>query len=251
MGPPVLEIRGLSKSFGKTLAVAGANLSVGATDVVGLIGPNGSGKTTMLRCATGLLRFDQGSVAIGGHDVLTDRAPAMAAVAFVPEVPAPFGALTPREHLLFTARAFDLPPGWEARSEQLLAELELTEKGSKLCAELSKGQRQKVHIAMAMLRDPLLAVLDEPLIGLDPRSQRILKDWLKDRRSRGRAALVSSHSLAFVEELCTRVAVIEKGRILADGTLPELRARARTGLDASLEDVFLRLTGPDEPGTHA
>jgi len=246
-----MDIRGLSKSFGKTAAVANVSLTVGPAELTGLVGPNGSGKTTLMRCATGLLRFDAGSVTILGHDLVSARSEVMTSLAFVPEVPAPFAALTPDEHLRFTARVHALSFGWETRRDAILERLDLAEKRSNLCSELSKGQRQKVHLAMAMLQDPAVLVLDEPLIGLDPKTQRVLKDWLRDRQSRGHAALVSSHSLAFVEELCSRIAIIEKGQILAVGTLLELRARARTAGAASLEDVFLRLTDSDEPMLHA
>lgn len=238
----VVEVAGVSKRFGKTQAVDSVSLSLGAGEALGLVGPNGSGKTTLLRCASGLLRMDAGRSAILGHDVSKEHSAAMAALAFVPELPAPFPALTPREHLLFAARVFGLAAGWEVRAESVLRTLDLTEVADRLCMELSKGQKQKVHVAQAMLRNPPVVVLDEPLIGIDPKGVRAVKDWIRERVAAGGSFLVSSHALAFVEEVCQRIGILNKGRLLAIGTLDELRARSRSSGDATLEDAFLRLT---------
>jgi ABC-2 type transport system ATP-binding protein len=239
---------GITKRFGRTVAVADASLEVERGEAVGLVGPNGSGKTTFLRCDSGLLKMDEGRASIGGHDVNSDHAAAMESLAFVPELPAPFGTLSPWEHLLFTARAFSLAPNWERRAEQLLRDLDLEGNSRKLSDELSKGQKQKVHIATAMLRNPPFVVLDEPLIGIDPKGVHLIKEWIKSRVAAGGAFLLSSHTLPFVEELCHRVAIISSGRIVAVGTLEELRTRSRTADAASLEDVFLRLTGSEDSG---
>ena len=125
--------------------------------------------------------MDSGKAAILGHDVTADHPAAMASFAFVPELPAPFASLTPSEHLRFTARAFGLSPGWESRASSILHRLDLDDKADRLCGELSKGQKQKIHIAMAMLRDPQFVILDEPLIGIDPKGIRLLKDWIRER----------------------------------------------------------------------
>lgn len=240
--PAPLEASGISKRFGKTEAVVRASLAVGPGVALGLVGPNGSGKTTLLRCASGLLRMDEGSSRILGHDVTLDHPAAMEGIAFVPELPAPFPSLTPMDHLRFAARVYRLGPGWEERAARILQSLELSDRADHLCQELSKGQRQKVHLAEAMLRDPPLVVLDEPLIGIDPKGVRVLKDFLREGVSKGRAYVLSSHTLPFVQEVCSRVAVIDHGRILADGTLDDLRSRSHAGGGTSLEDVFLKLT---------
>ena len=239
---PAVDVSRLSKRYGTTQAVADVSLVVRPGEAVGLVGPNGSGKTTFLRGACGLLKMDSGSSRIAGHDVLEDRAPAMASLSCIPELPAPFPGLTPREHLLFTARVYGLAQGWEARAAEVLKALDLELQADRLCDELSKGQKQKVHVAEAMLRDPPVLLLDEPLIGIDPKGVRVLKDWIRARVAAGGSALVSSHALSFVEEVCTRFAILEKGRLLAMGSLEELRSQARTPGAGSLEDAFLRLT---------
>ena len=244
----LLEAKGISKRYAKAVALSNASLSVGAGEAVGLVGPNGSGKTTFLRCCAGLLKMDSGSCSIAGHDVEADHAAAMAILAFVPELPNPFPSLSPREHLVLTARAFRLAPAWEAQATRVLQSLDLSDRADRLCGELSKGQRQKVHIAEAMLRSPPIVLLDEPLIGVDPKGVRLLKDWIRARVAAGGAFLISSHTLPFVEELCNRVSIIENGRVIAQGSLPELRAQARAGIGGSLEDVFLRLTEAKDVG---
>lgn len=243
-----LEASGISKRFGKIAALDQVSLTAAMGEAVGLVGPNGSGKTTFLRCSAGLLRMDSGRSSILGHDVGAEHSAAMASLAFVPELPAPYPSLTPREHLLFTARVFALPLDWEARARSILEDLDLADRADRLCGQLSKGQKQKVHLACAMLRDPPLTLLDEPLIGIDPKGVRRLKDWIRARVAAGGAVVLSSHTLGFVEEVCQRVAVIDRGRVLAVGSLADLKTRTRTPGGATLEDVFLRLTEPEVAG---
>lgn len=237
-----IEVEHLTKRFGKVAALTDVTLSVAHGEVLGLIGPNGSGKTTLLRCLSGLLLEDSGTSRIDGHDIHADPLPGRAALAYLPEVPQPLTYLTPREHLAFVARAYRLPPGWEGRSESILAELDLTEKANDLAIGLSKGQKQKIHLAMAMLRDPTVLVLDEPLIGIDPKGAYTLKKWVKERTSAGAGGIVSSHSLSLVEEVCSRALILAHGRPVASGTFAELRQVARAPAGATLEEVFLALT---------
>ena len=233
----------VSKSFGSTQAVSEVSLRIRPGEVWGLVGPNGAGKTTLLRCVCGLLRMDRGRASIFGHDVVADHAEAVRRLGFVPELPHPFPTLTPFEHLIFVARAFGLQPGWEAAANRLLGDLDLADNKNSLCGELSKGQRQKVHLAMVMLRTPLLLIMDEPLIGLDPKAAFFLKNWIRQCASAGGSALVSSHTLPFVEELCQRVAVLNAGRVVAAGTIDELRAASRSAVGTPFEQVFLKITG--------
>jgi ABC-2 type transport system ATP-binding protein len=223
--------------------VAGVDLSVAPGESVGLVGPNGAGKTTLLRCVLGLLAVDAGTARVHGFDTLAQHPAAMRFVAFVPETPRPVGNLTPWEHLEFVARAFGFPPGWETHARTILGWLDLEEKVDRYSSELSKGQQQKIHIAMAMLRDPELLVLDEPLIGLDPKAAHGLKVWIQDRQRQGKSTLASSHALPFVEEVATRVVVMDRGIIVADGTVDALRERASLARGSPLEQIFLRITG--------
>ncbi|HEX9709417.1 MAG TPA: ABC transporter ATP-binding protein [Candidatus Thermoplasmatota archaeon] len=238
----VIEVRNLSKRFGKTVAVDNVSLTVPPGQILGLVGPNGAGKSTLLRCLVGILKTDEGSASVAGHDTVRDAVEARRALAYAPEVPAPYLFLTPWEHLLFTARVFGLPEGWQARAEAALASLDLAEKRDELARSLSKGQRQKVHLAMAMIRDPQALVLDEPLIGLDPKAIRVLKGWVRAAAAAGAAGVVSSHSLPLVEEVCDRVAVMHRGRIVAEGSVADLKMLTAAPEGASLEDVFLAIT---------
>ncbi len=237
-----IVVRGMSKRFGKIQAVDGVSLEVRRGEVLGLVGPNGAGKTTLLRCLCGLLRMDAGHVLLGGHDVIADPIPARQALAFIPEVPHPFPFLTPAEHLVFVARAYGLRDGWQARAERVLGDLDLDEKRDSVATELSKGQKQKIHLAMAMLREPTVLVLDEPLIGIDPKGARVLREWIRERARAGAGGIVSSHSLPLIEAVCDRVAVMDHARIPAQGTIEQLRLRVAAERGTTFEEVFLRIT---------
>lgn len=237
-----LDARGVRRSFGSTIALAGVDLSVAPGEVVGLVGPNGAGKTTLIRCIAGLLQMEAGSSAIGGFDVVRQHPEAMRQLGFVPETPHPIPNLTPFEHLLFVAKAFSLPDGWQARARETLAALDLADLGDRLAGELSKGQQQKVHLSMVMLRNPNVVILDEPLIGLDPKAAHTLKAWTRARVAAGGAVLLSSHSLGFIEELCQRVVVLNAGSVLATGTIAALRERTRLATGTPFEEVFLKIT---------
>jgi ABC-2 type transport system ATP-binding protein len=240
---------GVSKRFGKTRAVDAVSLSVPRGQVLGLVGPNGAGKTTLLRCICGLLRMDEGQVSLDGHDIQLEAVAARHALAYIPEIPHPFSFLTPEEHLRFIARVYEVADGWEQRADQLLRDLDLAEKRKEMPMLMSKGQKQKIHLAMAMLRDSAILVLDEPLIGLDPKAQHLLKRWVRGRVSAGAGGIISSHSLALIEELCTRVAIMDHGRILAQGTFEDLRRMADAERGTSFEEVFLRITEGEAHGT--
>jgi ABC-type multidrug transport system ATPase subunit len=246
-GAALSNFRGLTASrvgrgFGSSFTLRGVDLAIGPGEIVGLVGPNGAGKTTLLQCLVGLLRMDTGTVTIDGHDVVREHAEAMRALGFVPETPRPIPNLTPAEHLLYTARAFNLPEGWRTRAGHVLQTLDLWDLRDRLAQELSKGQKQKIHLAMVMLRDPALVILDEPLIGLDPKAAFTLKEWVRARARAGGSALVSSHSLGFVEELSTRVMVLDGGSVVASGTIAELRDRTRLAAGTPFEQVFLKIT---------
>jgi ABC-2 type transport system ATP-binding protein len=243
---PQLEVRGLTRNYGEFRAVEGLEFSVASGEVLGLVGPNGAGKTTTLRCLAGILPPSAGEVRIGGHDV--QRAPVLAkrALAYLPDEPRLFEYLTVWEHLMFTARLYQVP-AWKAEGRLLLETLELSGKESALPAELSRGMKQKLSIACGFLHRPSLVLLDEPLTGLDPLGIRRMKDALRQRAESGTALVLSSHLLPLVEELCHRVLILARGRQVAYGTVAEIRTQAGAA-GGSLEDLFVAITAPPEAG---
>ena len=210
-----------------------------------MVGPNGAGKTTTLRALAGILTPTRGRLAIAGHDLASDAVAAKSALAYVPDEPKLFDQLTVWEHFRFIASAYRLTD-WNAAAEALLIQFELTEKRDTLAAELSRGMRQKVAICCGYLHQPRTIVLDEPLTGLDPRGIRTMKDSLRQRAAAGAAVIVSSHLLSLVEDLCSTLLVLHRGRQLLHGKLAELRRElTEGGRQETLEDLFFRLT--DEP----
>jgi ABC-2 type transport system ATP-binding protein len=239
-----LSIRGLVRRYGTFTAVDGLDLTVSAGEIVGFLGPNGAGKTTTLRCCSGLLRPDAGDIEIAGRSLAREPLETRARLGFVPDRAFLYDRLTAWEFLDFVGALYRVGAA-EARERAaaLLGRLGLGEAANELIETYSLGMRQKVSIAAALLHDPPLMLLDEPLGGLDPFSARALKDLLRERASRGRGVLVSTHLLDVAERLCDRVVVLHHGRKRAEGTLAELRG-ASAG--ATLEDVFLALTGQAE-----
>jgi ABC-2 type transport system ATP-binding protein len=209
-------------------------------EIVGLIGPNGAGKTSTLRCIAGIHRPTHGSVSIGGHDIVREPLDAKRLVAFVADEPHLFEHLTVREHLLLVGRLYGVTDA-ESRIATLLEEVELAGRGDAFPAELSRGMKQKVGLACAFLHDPRALVLDEPLTGLDPLGIHRMKAAIVDASRRGVAVLVSSHLLGLVEEICTRIVILNRGVKVADGTLAELAAQAQAG-GTTLEQIFLDVT---------
>jgi ABC-2 type transport system ATP-binding protein len=216
-------------------------------EILGLVGPNGAGKTTTLRCLSGIIAPSTGRVAIVGHDIQADPVPAKQALAFIPDEPHLFDYLSVEEHLRFIARLYGVADA-ESRVPGLLAELELSEKLKVMPGELSRGMKQKLAIACGLLHDPKVLILDEPLTGLDPGGIRRMRATIASRARAGAAVVLSSHLLNLVEELCTRILVLRKGRAVAFGTIPDIVASRPELAGATLEDVFLALTA--DPGAH-
>jgi ABC-2 type transport system ATP-binding protein len=237
----MLEVRNLSKSFQKVKAVVDFNLDVKRGEAMGLVGPNGAGKTTAQRCICGVMRPDSGRITISGHDLYDEAVDAKRALAYVPEIPYPFPNLTVWEHIMFIARAFSLD-AWEPRAGELIETFDLTEKRDDICATLSKGMKQKVMLICAFIHNPTVLIMDEPLYGIDPKGSYALKRLLKERLSKGASTVISSHSLGLIEAVCPRVAVMNKGRIIAVGDYEELRERAQESKDATFEEVFVKIT---------
>jgi ABC-2 type transport system ATP-binding protein len=237
---PAIEAVGLQKRYGATIAVKGVDLSIAPGQIVGFLGPNGAGKTTTIKMLIGLLRPSAGSARIGGHDIQAEPLKAKALLGYVPDQPFLPDKLTAREYLQLIAGLYRLDRREaRARGEELLATFGLAERGDELLGGYSHGMRQKAALSGALLHRPHALFLDEPTVGLDPRSARLIKDMLRRVADEGAAVLMSTHILEIAERMCDRVLIINKGAIIAAGAPDELRA----GNDATLEDIFLTLTG--------
>lgn len=232
-----LEVRGLTKRFGNLIAIHDLSFQVAAGETVGLLGPNGAGKTTTLLCVAGLVRPSAGEIAFGGSVLGPERGRQVTLIAETPEV---YSMLTVWEHLVFVARSCRLAEGWQERGEELLGRLGLEGQRDALGESLSKGMRQKTLIAASVLAGTPALLLDEPMIGLDPRGQRELRGMLDELRSEGIALLISTHLLESAEAICDRLLILKQGRLVAEGGVAELRQRR--GTDGSLEDAFLEIT---------
>ena len=235
----MLDVSGLAKSFGTQVAVDGLSFKVAAGEVVGLVGANGAGKTTTLLSVAGILRPDAGAVRIAGHDLATDPVGAKRLLGFLPDEPALFDYLSVDEHFRFMARLYGVTD-IDQRLPALLADLELLDRRRSLPDELSRGMRQKLALGCAFIHDPKVLLLDEPLTGLDPVGIRRMKDGITKKAADGAAVLLSSHLLAVVSELCSRVIVLGHGKALAEGSPAEIAARGPT-LGGTLEDAVLDL----------
>jgi ABC-2 type transport system ATP-binding protein len=236
-----LELRGLTKVFDKP-AVDHLDLTVRAGELYGLLGPNGAGKTTTLRMVTGLLRPDEGSIEVFGVDALADPIAAKRMIAWLPDEPMLYDKLTPLEYLEFVAGLWSVD-GKEARAraEELLRLLGLWEQRNQRCEGFSRGMKQKAALAGALIHNPKLLILDEPLTGLDAMVARQVKDLLVQRVRAGATVILTTHILEVAERLADRIGIIQSGRLIAEGDLGELRRQMGAG-DATLEDVFLNLT---------
>jgi ABC-2 type transport system ATP-binding protein len=241
---PALQLRGLVKHFDRP-AVDGLDLTVRAGEFYALLGPNGAGKTTTLRIVAGLLRPDAGQVSVLGIDALADPIAAKRDVAWVSDEPMIYDKLTPFEFLEFVAGLWSIPAELaEARSRELIGWLGLEPHAHERCQGFSKGMRQKIALAGALVHEPRLLILDEPLTGLDAGSARQVKDVLAERVRGGVSVILTTHILEVAERMAERIGVIDKGRLIAEGTLEELRGRAGHA-GSSLEDVFLDLVAQE------
>lgn len=241
----MIDVEGLTKTYGDFEAVRGLSFSVARGEVLGLVGPNGAGKTTTLRSIAGIIVPTSGTVRVGGHDIAAAPERAKALLAFIPDEPQLFEHLTVEEHLRFIGRLYGVADAPE-RIEPLLVEMELLEKRGSLPAALSRGMRQKLAIACGLLHSPSALLLDEPLTGLDPTGIRRMKSTIAARARAGAAVVLSSHLLHLVEELCTRLLIMQRGRVIALGSLSEIVAARPDLAGFALEDVFLALIDEGE-----
>ncbi len=242
---PLIEIQHLVKRYGNKAAVDDVSLQVHRGEIFGFLGPNGAGKTTTIKILVGLLQPTSGTVKVAGHDVLTQPLAAKAACGYVPDEPNLYAKLTGRELLHFVGDLYGLErPQAERRSEELLRLFELAAAADDTFDSYSHGMRQKTALAAALVHDPQVLVLDEPTVGLDPRSARLIKDILRQLAERGAAVFLSTHILEIAEHMCDRIGIINQGRLIAVGTMDELRAHSQG--QSTLEDIFLSLTGGAE-----
>ena len=242
----MIEIEGLVKRFGDRTAVAGLDLKVGNGEIFGFLGPNGAGKTTTVKLITGLLKPDAGRVRVAGFDVASQTIEAKRAMGLVPDEPFVYPKLTGAEYLRFVGELYGVPlAGIRTRTPELLEMFELAPWGGELVESYSHGMRQKLVLAGILLHEPKVLVLDEPLVGLDPKSGRLVKEIFLRLAGRGTTIFMCTHVLEIAEKLCDRVGIMVSGRMIACGTVPELEASAqKPGSD--LEDLFLSLTGGAE-----
>ena len=241
-----LEIRGLKKIFDRP-AVDGLDLVVRAGEFYSLLGPNGAGKTTTLRMVAGLLRPDAGTIEVNGIDALNDPVSAKQIMAWVSDEPMIYDKLTPYEYLEFVAGLWGVDSRLaERRATELIDWLGLGPHAHERCEGFSKGMRQKVALAGALVHEPKLIILDEPLTGLDARAARLVKDALLARVRQGCTVIMTTHILEVAERMAERIGVISRGRLIAEGTLEELRKQSGSS-NTSLEDVFLTLVAEQEP----
>jgi ABC-2 type transport system ATP-binding protein len=239
----MLELRGVTKHYGAFPAVKGIDLKVHRGEIFGFLGPNGAGKTTTIRIAAGVLRPTAGTVLIGGDDLERAAASAKSRVGYIPDRPFLYEKLSGGEFLRFVAGLWGRDGGAvEARADRLLELFQLAPWKDELIETYSHGMRQKLLISSALIHQPELIVVDEPMVGLDPRSARLLKDLFRTFAGHGGTVFLSTHTLEVAEALCDRIAIIAEGEIIALGSMDELRAQAHAG-GAHLEEIFLKVTG--------
>jgi ABC-2 type transport system ATP-binding protein len=239
----VIQIRDLVKSYGAFTAVGGVSLDVEAGEIHGFLGPNGAGKTTTIRVVAGLLKPTSGSVSIGGCDLARDPVGAKAALGFIPDRPFLYEKLTALEFLSFHGGLYGLDgPDLSRRSAELLELFELTRWKDELIEAFSHGMKQRLVMCAAFLHRPKAVLVDEPMVGLDPRGARLIKEVFRAMSRKGVAILMSTHTLEVAQEMCDRISIILGGRIIARGTVAELRDLAGSP-DDQLTPVFLKLTG--------
>lgn len=241
----MIRTENLTKSFGSFTAVNNLNLEIATGEFFAFLGPNGAGKTTTIKLLTGLLKPSAGRALVAGYDIQRDPMEARRRIAYIPDLPFLYDKLQPLEFMQLVGELYGMPREViNRRSQELFDVFDLQETRSKLVENLSHGTRQRLAIASALLHDPEVIVIDEPMVGLDPRSARVVKDVLKQRSREGVTIFLSTHILHIAEELADRIGILNRGRLIAVGTMEELRARS--GVVGALEDTFLTLTREEE-----
>ena len=240
----MIKLTNLTKNYGKLTAVNNITLQVAQGEIFGFLGPNGAGKTTTIKMMAGLLQPTGGSILIGGYDIRKEPLKAKFITGFIPDRPFLYEKLTATEFMNFVADLYEMNNAGP-RIGELLELFGLPEWADELVENFSHGMKQRLVMAAALLHEPKVLVVDEPMVGLDPRGARLVKDIFKDLASKGVTVFMSTHTLEIVEQMCTRVAIIHKGDIIAEGSVENLGRMARMP-ESHLEPIFLKLTGGDE-----
>ncbi len=241
----MIEIKELTKRYHRRTVVDSLNITVQKGELYGFLGPNGAGKTTTIRMMTGLLMPDNGSITIDGHHLMTDPMAAKNAFGYIPDQPFLYDRLTPREFLRFIGGIYNMSvPECDRKIDEWLDRFDLTDFQNELLGAFSHGMRQKVAFAAALIHDPGVLIIDEPMVGLDPKGALILKSLLRSLCEKGLTAFISTHSLDVAEEIADRIGILYQGKLVAEGTMDELRDRLDSRKDR-LEEIFLELTRTD------
>lgn len=237
----MIELINVSKTYGNKLAVKNVSLQVQKGELFTFLGPNGAGKTTTIKMLCGLLRPSSGTLKVGGYDIQTEGDKARQILSYVPDLPYLYEKLTGREFMQFIITMYGMDPNaGRKRMEELIELFELEDFVDDLSESYSHGMRQRTVFASALLHQPEVLVVDEPMVGLDPKNQRLVKDLLRDQVKKGVTVFMSIHTLDIAQELATRIAIINHGKIVGEGTLDELRKQSEHG--GQLEDIFLKMT---------
>jgi len=239
----VIKLVNLTKRFGDILALDSLSLEINAGELFVFLGPNGAGKTTTIKLITGLLRPTSGEVFVGGYSMEREYLKAKKLIGYIPDTPFLYDKLTGREFLEFILEIYGEKRDPE-KVEKFLRLFDLEEDGDRLLEDYSHGMRQKIAFASALIHDPRILVIDEPMVGLDPRSARLIKDILREKVKEGVTIFLSTHTLPVAEELADRIGIIDEGKLVSVGTFPELQRLAQ--VEGTLEEVFLKLTREDE-----
>jgi ABC-2 type transport system ATP-binding protein len=242
----MIQLINLSKHYGQLAAVDRLNLEVAAGEIFGFLGPNGAGKTTTIRTMMGVLKPTSGQILLGRHDVIKEPERAKAITGFIPDRPFIYEKLSGNEFLSFVGSLHRIEPArLESRMTELLERLELTPWKDELVESYSHGMKQRLVVCAALIHQPRILVVDEPMVGMDPKGARTLKDLFRALAADGTTVFLSTHSISVAEEICQRIGIIQKGRLIACGTMADIHRQAR-GSNGNLESVFLDLTREGE-----
>jgi len=242
----MIETKNLTKSYGSLLAVNNLNITVSSSEIYGFLGPNGAGKTTTIKILVGLLKPTSGTALINGIDVMKEPLKTKTLIGYIPDEPLIYTKLTGREFLSFIADIFEIPLNYAKRKiNDLLDLFSLTDRSNTLIETYSHGMKQKLVFSAALLHDPEVLIMDEPTVGLDPQSAKLVKDIMRELANNGKTIFMSTHILEIAEKMCSRVGIINGGALIAEGTIYELREKTHDKA-GDLEELFIELTGGED-----
>ena len=245
----MIQLINLTKHYGKLAAVDQLNLEVSAGEIFGFLGPNGAGKTTTIRTMMGILKPTSGQILLGEYDVIKEPEKAKAISGFIPDRPFIYEKLSGNEFLAFVGKLHRIESKrLKTRIAELLDHLELTPWKDELVESYSHGMKQRLVVCAALIHEPRILIIDEPMVGMDPKGARTLKDLFRSLAANGTTVFLSTHSISVAEEICHRIGIIQKGRLIACGAMPDIHRQAsgNNGLNGNLESVFLELTRENE-----